>query len=89
VFERTLGEDSDIIGKELYTFLDKSNEQMTMRPEGTAGVARALLSNNLANNLPRKWYYHGPMFRHERPQKGRFRQVIFRIQLFSPACDTR
>ncbi|CAM0134952.1 unnamed protein product [Umbelopsis sp. WA50703] len=74
VFERTLGEDSDIIGKELYTFLDKSNEQMTMRPEGTAGVARALLSNNLANNLPRKWYYHGPMFRHERPQKGRFRQ---------------
>ncbi|KAG2185983.1 hypothetical protein INT43_002421 [Umbelopsis isabellina] len=74
VFERTLGEDSDIIGKELYTFLDKSNEQMTMRPEGTAGVARALLSNNLTNNLPKKWYYHGPMFRHERPQKGRFRQ---------------
>ncbi|KAH8549658.1 histidyl-tRNA synthetase, class IIa [Umbelopsis sp. PMI_123] len=45
-----------------------------MRPEGTAGSARALLSNNLTNNLPIKWYYHGPMFRHERPQKGRFRQ---------------
>jgi histidyl-tRNA synthetase len=75
VFERTLGEDSDIIGKELYTFQDKSGDQLTMRPEGTAGAARALLSNNLTNNLPVKWYYHGPMFRHERPQKGRFRQV--------------
>lgn len=75
VFERTLGEESDIIGKELYTFLDKSNEQLTMRPEGTAGAARALLSNSLGNNLPLKWYYQGPMFRHERPQKGRFRQV--------------
>jgi len=75
VFERTLGEDSDIIGKELYTFQDKSGDQLTMRPEGTAGAARALLSNNLTNSLPVKWYYHGSMFRHERPQKGRFRQV--------------
>ncbi|KAI9284370.1 hypothetical protein BC943DRAFT_326203 [Umbelopsis sp. AD052] len=74
VFERTLGEDSDIIGKELYTFKDKSGDQLTMRPEGTAGAARALLSNNLTNSLPVKWCYHGPMFRHERPQKGRFRQ---------------
>lgn len=81
VFERTLGEDSDIIGKELYTFQDKSGDQLTMRPEGTAGAARALLSNNLTSSLPVKWYYHGPMFRHERPQKGRFRQVSMPMRL--------
>jgi histidyl-tRNA synthetase len=75
VFERTLGEDSDVVGKELYTFVDKGSSRLTMRPEGTAGITRAFISQNLYHNLPQKFYYHGPMFRRERPQKGRLRQV--------------
>ncbi|KAG0239813.1 hypothetical protein BGX31_002473 [Mortierella sp. GBA43] len=74
VFERTLGEDSDVVGKELYTFVDKGNNKLTMRPEGTAGITRAFISQKLYSNLPQKYYYHGPMFRRERPQKGRLRQ---------------
>ncbi|KAJ1803780.1 hypothetical protein LPJ75_005782, partial [Coemansia sp. RSA 2598] len=74
VFERTLGADSDVVGKELYKFLDSSQQWMTMRPEGTAGVARAVITNRLDSQLPVKLYYAGPMFRHERPQKGRLRQ---------------
>ncbi|KAF9897031.1 hypothetical protein BX616_006311, partial [Lobosporangium transversale] len=74
VFERTLGEDSDVVGKELYSFESKGGDRLTMRPEGTAGITRALISQKLHNELPQKYYYHGPMFRHERPQKGRLRQ---------------
>ncbi|KFH63549.1 histidyl-tRNA synthetase, partial [Podila verticillata NRRL 6337] len=74
VFERTLGDDSDVVGKELYTFEDKGGSRLTMRPEGTAGITRALISQKLYNDLPQKYYYYGPMFRHERPQKGRLRQ---------------
>ncbi|KAJ2862639.1 hypothetical protein GGH94_004156 [Coemansia aciculifera] len=74
VYERSLGADSDVVGKELYKFLDSSQQWMTMRPEGTAGVARALITNKLEGTMPQKFYYSGPMFRHERPQKGRLRQ---------------
>ncbi|MDH3737737.1 MAG: histidine--tRNA ligase [Alphaproteobacteria bacterium] len=74
VFDRTLGETSDVVTKEMYTFEDKGGDSLTLRPEGTAGIARAVLSGGLQNEMPLKWYYAGPMFRHERPQKGRLRQ---------------
>ncbi len=74
VFHRTLGETSDVVNKETYTFIDRGGESITLRPEGTAGVARAFVSEGMAQNLPLKFYYHGPMFRYERPQKGRYRQ---------------
>lgn len=74
VFHRTLGDTSDIVSKETYTFADRGGESLTLRPEGTAGIARAFLSNGLAQHLPLKYYYFGPMFRYERPQKGRYRQ---------------
>ena len=74
VFKRTLGETSDIVTKEMYTFADRSGDEITLRPEGTAGIARALISGGLGQSLPLKFFYWGPMFRHERPQKGRLRQ---------------
>jgi len=74
VFERTLGEASDIVTKEMYSFTDKGGDSITLRPEGTAGVARCFVSEGLAQQLPIRFFYAGPMFRHERPQKGRQRQ---------------
>jgi len=74
VFKRTLGDTSDIVTKEMYSFEDKGGDQVTLRPEGTAGVARMLISGGLSQNLPLKYFYRGPMFRYERPQKGRYRQ---------------
>lgn len=74
VFARTLGEASDIVTKEMYTFEDQGGDSLTLRPEATAGVVRALISNGLTNELPLKVFVSGPMFRHERPQKGRLRQ---------------
>lgn len=74
VFARTLGDTSDIVTKEMYTFEDKGGEMLTLRPENTAGVARAFISGGLAQSLPLKFTYQGPMFRYERPQKGRLRQ---------------
>lgn len=75
LFIRSVGESSDIIKKELYTFLDKKGRSLSLRPEGTAPVMRAFLENNLQNlPLPHKFYYIGPMFRYDRPQKGRYRQ---------------
>jgi histidyl-tRNA synthetase len=74
VFRRSLGDTSDVVTKEMYTFTDKGGEEVTLRPEGTAGVARAVISNGLAQDLPLKFFYAGPMFRYERPQKGRLRQ---------------
>ncbi|MFC4350676.1 histidine--tRNA ligase [Fodinicurvata halophila] len=74
VFKRTLGDTSDIVTKEMYSFSLKEGEEITLRPENTAGVARALISNGLHQSLPLKYFYSGPMFRHERPQKGRQRQ---------------
>ena len=74
VFARPLGEGSDVVTKETYTFTDRGGESLTLRPEGTAGVVRALVTAGLAQTLPQKFFYHGPMFRYERPQKGRMRQ---------------
>lgn len=74
VFSRTLGDTSDIVTKEMYTFEDKGGEMLTLRPENTAGVARAFISGGLSQSLPLKFSYQGPMFRYERPQKGRLRQ---------------
>lgn len=74
VFKRTLGGTSDIVTKEMYTFPDRSGAEITLRPEGTAGIARALISGGLGQSLPLKFFYNGPMFRYERPQKGRLRQ---------------
>lgn len=74
VFARTLGETSDIVTKEMYTFADRGGDQITLRPEGTAGIARAFISGGLGQRVPVKFFYAGPMFRYERPQKGRLRQ---------------
>lgn len=74
VFARTLGETSDVVTKEMYSFEDRGGDSVTLRPEGTAGVCRALVSNGLTQSLPQKVFYAGPMFRYERPQKGRYRQ---------------
>ena len=74
VFARTLGEATDVVTKEMYTFEDKGGDSLTLRPENTAGVCRAFISNGLMQNTPVKYFYNGPMFRHERPQKGRQRQ---------------
>ena len=74
IFKRTLGETSDVVGKEMYTFDDRGGDSITLRPEGTAGVARAVISNGLTQSMPLKLIYDGPMMRYERPQKGRTRQ---------------
>lgn len=74
VFKRTLGETSDVVSKEMYTFEDRGGESLTLRPEGTAPIIRAIISNGLTQSLPLKLFYAGPMFRYERPQKGRQRQ---------------
>ena len=74
VFVRPIGEHTDIVAKEMYTFTDRGGEEVTLRPENTAGVVRAVLSNGLTQSTPLKFFYSGPMFRYERPQKGRFRQ---------------
>ncbi len=74
VFARTLGDTSDVVTREMYSFVDRGGENITLRPEGTAGICRALISNGLTQTLPQKVFYAGPMFRYERPQKGRYRQ---------------
>ncbi|WP_297209960.1 MULTISPECIES: histidine--tRNA ligase [Thermodesulfovibrio] len=75
LFLRSIGEDTDIVEKEMYVFHDKKGRKVALRPEGTASVVRAYIQNSLFNApSPQKFYYIGPMFRYERPQKGRFRQ---------------
>jgi histidyl-tRNA synthetase len=74
VFARTLGETSDIVTKEMYTFEDRGGERITLRPEFTAGIARGLISGALGQSLPIRLFASGPVFRYERPQKGRLRQ---------------
>ncbi len=74
VFHRTLGDTSDIVTKETYTFIDKGGESITLRPEFTAAIVRAFISNGLQQHVPYKCFYAGPAFRYERPQKGRQRQ---------------
>jgi histidyl-tRNA synthetase len=75
VFVRTLGETTDVVDKEMYTFVDRGGRSITLRPEMTAPVVRAVLEHNLLAALPVKLYYRGPFFRYERPQKGRYRQA--------------
>jgi len=75
LFVRSIGETTDIVEKEMYTFVDQlSGESLTLRPEGTASCVRAVLQHHLLYSGPKRLYYAGPMFRHERPQQGRFRQ---------------
>ncbi len=74
LFKRTIGEVTDIVEKEMYTFDDRNGESLTLRPEGTAGCVRACQENGLLHNEVRRLWYMGPMFRYERPQKGRYRQ---------------
>ena len=75
LFKRAIGEVTDIVEKEMYSFIDSLNgEALTLRPEGTAGCVRAVIEHKLAAQHPQRLYYMGPMFRHERPQKGRYRQ---------------
>lgn len=84
LFERGVGETTDIVSKEMYTFNDKSGRSLTLRPEGTASCVRALIEHSsYAGLLPVKWYYTGPMFRYDRPQTGRYRQFHqFGIEAF-------
>jgi histidyl-tRNA synthetase len=74
LFKRAIGEHTDVVEKEMYTFVDQGGESLTLRPEGTAGVMRALISNGMLRGQRHKLWCAGPMFRHERPQKGRYRQ---------------
>lgn len=77
IFTRSIGESTDIVEKEMYTFQDKAGRSVSLRPEGTASVVRCYVENHLYNNPPpQKFYYSGPMFRYERPQSGRFRQFF-------------
>ncbi|RTZ15298.1 histidine--tRNA ligase [Vibrio aquaticus] len=74
LFSRAVGEETDVVSKEMYTFDDRNGDSLTLRPEGTAGCVRACIQNSLINRDEQRLWYMGPMFRHERPQKGRYRQ---------------
>jgi histidyl-tRNA synthetase len=76
LFKRSIGEATDIVEKEMYTFLDRNNDSLTLRPEGTAGCIRAGVEHGLFHNQIQRLWYLGPYFRHERPQKGRYRQFF-------------
>ena len=83
IFLHGIGEETDIVGKEMFTFTDRSGNSLSLRPEGTASAVRALVSNKLTQRLPQCWFYHGPMFRYDRPQKGRYRQFYqFGVERF-------
>lgn len=86
LFKRAIGEVTDIVEKEMYSFEDRSGESLTLRPEGTAGCVRACLEHGLTHNQSPKLWYAGPMFRYERPQKGRYRQFHqFGVETFGQA----
>lgn len=74
LFKRSIGAVTDIVEKEMYTFEDRNGDSLTLRPEGTAGCVRAAIENGMLHNQVQRLWYAGPMFRHERPQKGRYRQ---------------
>jgi len=76
LFKRSIGEVTDIVEKEMYTFDDRNGDSLTLRPEGTAGCLRACIEHGLLHNQVHRLWYYGPMYRHERPQKGRYRQFI-------------
>ena len=86
VFSRPLGDASDVVSKETYSFEDRGGTALTLRPENTAAVMRAVISNGLTQTLPQKYFYAGPMFRYERPQKGRMRQFHqIGVELIGPS----
>lgn len=86
VFRRPLGDASDVVSKETYSFEDRGGTELTLRPENTASVMRAVISNGLTQTLPQKYVYAGPMFRYERPQKGRMRQFHqIGVELIGPS----
>lgn len=86
LFARSIGAVTDIVEKEMYSFADRNGDSLTLRPEGTAGCVRAVIQNGLTYNQIQKLYYTGPMFRHERPQKGRYRQFYqFGVEVFGLA----
>lgn len=83
LFKRAIGDVTDIVEKEMYTFIDKGNEQLTLRPEGTAQAVRVMLENGMLRNQSQRIWYQGPMFRRENPQKGRYRQFYqFGVEAF-------
>ena len=83
LFQRAIGEVTDVVEKEMYTFADRNGDSLTLRPEGTAGCVRACIEHGLVYNQERRVWYIGPMFRHERPQKGRYRQFHqFGVEVF-------
>ena len=83
LFKRSIGEVTDIVEKEMYTFEDRNAESLTLRPEATAGIVRAAIGNGLLHNQKHKLWYTGPMFRYEKPQKGRYRQFHqFDVEVF-------
>ncbi|MCL9783948.1 histidine--tRNA ligase [Vibrio sp. S4M6] len=90
LFSRGIGEVTDVVEKEMYTFEDRNGDSLTLRPEGTAGCVRAGIENGLLYNQEQRLWYTGPMFRHERPQKGRYRQFHqFGVEVFGLAsADT-
>ncbi len=83
LFKRAIGEVTDIVEKEMYTFEDRNGDSLTLRPEGTAGCVRSAIENGLLRGQPQRLWYTGPMFRHERPQRGRYRQFHqFGVEVF-------
>ena len=86
LFKRSIGEVTDIVEKEMYTFEDRNGDSLTLRPEGTAGCVRACMENGLLHNQTQRLWYQGAMFRHERPQKGRYRQ-FYQIGLEAYGMD--
>lgn len=86
LFKRCIGNVTDIVEKEMYSFIDRNGERLSLRPEGTAGCVRAGVEQGLFYNQIQRWWYLGPMFRHERPQKGRYRQFYqFGVEVFGIA----
>ncbi|MEQ9010948.1 histidine--tRNA ligase [Algiphilus sp.] len=91
LFKRSVGEATDIVEKEMFSFLDRDKTAMSLRPEGTASCVRAGIENGLLHNQQQRFWYAGPMFRHERPQAGRYRQFhqigVEAFGMAGPACD--
>src|SRR5580704_9355881 len=85
LFKRAIGEHTDVVGKEMYTFPDRNGDSLTLRPEATAGIARALISNGMLRGARHKLWCIGPMFRHETPQAGRYRQ-FWQVDLEAVGC---
>jgi len=85
LFQRAIGEHTDVVGKEMYTFIDRGGDSLTLRPEATAGIVRALISNGMLRGQRHKLWCLGPMFRHEAPQAGRYRQ-FWQVDVEAVGC---